>query len=169
MNQSCIMGILNGVEQLLVDGSNLVQVRQAMAQMAGQRPTFDEGHNKKENALRFAKLDQWQNVWMVEACNSTRLTSEAATHLRIGGIIPKDHLDSYAPIKSGTLFPLIDSPHASHTYASHHLIIAKLRAFQTQHPVRLSFLSSPLAVPLEYLEVLCRESLLAWSPLLRSR
>src|SRR5947209_11481818 len=117
MDQSCIMGILNGVEQLVIDSSDLAQVRQAMAQIAGQRAAIDERHDKKENALGFSKLDQGQNMRVVKTRNSTRLPSEASSHLRISRIISKDHLDCHAPIKSGTLLPLIDGPHASHSYA----------------------------------------------------
>ena len=100
MDQSSIMGILNSVEQLLVDSGDLAQIRQAVAQMAGQRPAIDEWHDEEEDSLRFSKLDQGQNVGVVKTRYSTRLTSEAASHLRISGIIPKDHLDCHAPIKN---------------------------------------------------------------------
>src|SRR5207249_4446320 len=85
------------------------------------------------------ELDKRQNMRVMETRYRTCLTSEAASHLTIGSIVTKNHLDSHAPIKRSPLLPLINRPHTAYPYAPDDLIIAKLLAFQRQHRVCLSF------------------------------
>src|SRR5205085_7740854 len=133
MNQPFIMGVLDCIQQLQIDSSDITEFRQRTAQIAGERPSINEGHHQIQNALFIAKLDQWQNVGMMQPRHNTRLSREAAPHFGIISVVPKNDLDRHASTKRSTLSPLIDSPHASHTNAPDDIIVSKLPAFQSEH------------------------------------
>src|SRR5437763_7200918 len=117
MNQSFVVGILYRVQQLQEDSSYITRIGLRTTQIAGKRSSFNEWHHQVQNALFITKLDQLQDMWMMQARYNTRLTCEAASHFAIISIVTKNDLDRHAPTKRSALSSLIDSPHASYTNA----------------------------------------------------
>ena len=56
------MCVLDRIQQLLVDGGNLVEIGQAAAQVARQCTSLDERHDQVQDALLIAVFDQRQDV-----------------------------------------------------------------------------------------------------------
>src|SRR5450759_237805 len=104
MNKPFIVRILDRVEQLLIDSGNLGESRQTSAQIAGQSPPLDKGHNQIQDSLLIAILNQRQDVRMMQTCDGSCLAHKAATHIAISSVVTKNNLDGYAPIKRGALF-----------------------------------------------------------------
>src|SRR6202165_6263940 len=127
MNQPFVMRVLNSIQQLQVDGRDILQCGQLAPQVAGQSATLDKGHHQEEHSILFAELDQLQDMRMLQTGNRARLPRETPAHLAVGGITAEYHLDRHAPPERCTLPALVDRPHASYANAPDNIIIAKLR------------------------------------------
>src|SRR2546425_143352 len=135
------MGILDRIEQLQIDRSEIIQVWQVASQVSSECPTIDKWHHQVEQALFIAKLNQRENMGVVKLGNRASLAIEATTHLRIAGIVTKDDLDGYATPESGALPSFVDSTHAPYTDAPDDIVVSKRLAFQSEHRMLESFSS----------------------------
>src|SRR5437588_8884533 len=126
MDQPLLMRVLYRIQQLQVHRRDLVQVGQAAAQVAGECSPFDKGHHQVQDTLLVAKLDERQNMGMLQLCDCTRLPCKAPLHLVISSVVPKNHLDGHAPPKRSALPPLINRPHTSNTNTPDDIVVAKL-------------------------------------------
>src|SRR5947209_127165 len=112
MDQALIMSILDGIEQLLIDSSNLGKIREAATQIAGESAPLNKRHNEIENAIGIAKFDQRQDMRVVKSSHSASFAGKAAAHVAVSRVIAKNDLNSHAPPEGSTLLAFIDSTHA---------------------------------------------------------
>src|SRR5260370_22382223 len=113
------MDVGDGIDQRRKELTYLWQRQRAILQAMSKVAALDIGSDKEKTPLYLAKLEQWQNMLMLQVSADFGFAQKALARRNIVNQVFTDNFDRYFTIKSRALPCQVDLAHAANVDATH--------------------------------------------------